>query len=190
VEQAQIDERVNQRIDVCDGTSVADVRALDAEGESLAVDALHGSALAVDIFVFVAIPVEGVTQPGTDAGGHHYRAAIFLPVFVVCRTPLGGTLGEAARTDILAALMRDDGDGAIGVRELKRHDQPCGTEWRTRGREPATVSFVAAFFREGDGGKGLGVVLAVEVIVDVPSVKSGIKSTKTGSKAECFVIIK
>jgi hypothetical protein len=44
VEQAQVDERVDQGVDVGDGTSATDVRAFDAEGERLAVDPLHGGA--------------------------------------------------------------------------------------------------------------------------------------------------
>ena len=45
------------------------MRAFNAERQSLAVDAFHGGALAIDLLVGVTLPIEGVSQPGANAGG-------------------------------------------------------------------------------------------------------------------------
>jgi hypothetical protein len=51
----------------------------------------------------------------------------------------------------------------------------------------AAFSLVAAFFREGHGGERLGIVFAVEVSIDVPGVKGGVKGAKTRLEAETLL---
>ena len=51
LQEAQVDQDVDQGVEVSDGGAVADVRALDAEGDGLAVDAFDGGALVVDVLV-------------------------------------------------------------------------------------------------------------------------------------------
>ena len=65
------------------------MRALDAEGDGLAVDAFGGSALAISVLVSHAVSIQGVAEPGADAGGHRRGAAPLGPTFVIERVALG-----------------------------------------------------------------------------------------------------
>ena len=67
---AQVDQDVDQRVLVGDGALAAQVRALDAEGQGLAVDAFVGGALVVDGLVLRRSP--GRVGSG---GGRRRRSA-------------------------------------------------------------------------------------------------------------------
>ena len=83
MQAAQIDEGVDQGVEVSDGLPVAEMRALNAQGDGLTVDAFAGGALAVGLPIGVAAAVELVADASADAGGHGGRAAPFGPVLVV-----------------------------------------------------------------------------------------------------------
>jgi len=117
-EEAQVDERVDQGVAVGDGLTIAQMRALDAKGYGLAVDAFGGRALAIGVFVSRTLSIQGIAEPGTDAGGHHRGAATLGPAFVIDRA--GSTVGcvfSLKRADVLAALVFNEGGSAVGVGE-------------------------------------------------------------------------
>jgi hypothetical protein len=95
------------------------------------------------------------------------------------------SLGEK-RANVLAALMLDDSHGPIGVGEeqvawvgrLRTDRQALRSE---------LAAFVSAFFGEGHRGKGFWIIGAVEVLVDVKSIKSGVKRAESGSKTESLL---
>jgi hypothetical protein len=51
LQEAEVDENVDQRVAVGDGLLVAEVGAFDAQRDGLAVNALGGGALLVDVLV-------------------------------------------------------------------------------------------------------------------------------------------
>ena len=61
LEEAEVDQDVDEGVEIGDGSAVADVRALDAESNGLGVDAFDSRALVEDMLVGVAAAVEGVT---------------------------------------------------------------------------------------------------------------------------------
>ena len=121
LQEAQIDQEVNERVLVRNGRAVAQMRPLNAQGDGLRVNAFDGGALAIDPLVQLAVTVEGVTQARADTGGHHGRAALLLGVVMMNGTALlsGGLLTKG--THILAAFMLDDASGAVGVGEFEVH---------------------------------------------------------------------
>ena len=121
MQEAEIDEQINQGVLVGDGLAVAKNGTLDAESFGLRVDALDGGALVVDEFVEIGVAVEGVAEAGTDAGGHLGSAATGLPKFVMNRANVGSPFGMQERANIFAALMLDQTRGAVGESELERH---------------------------------------------------------------------
>ncbi len=179
LQEAQVDQDVDERVLIGDGGAIAQMWAFDAQGPGLGVDALHGGALAVEIFVWVAVAVEGVAEARPDAGRHHRATAALLPLFVVDWASLGGAGGEAQRTDVFTPFVFDKGLGAIGVGEFEGHRQAGGADREAGGIKAPAIDFDAAFFGEGNGGEaGGGVVFAVKVGVNVPSVEGGIKGGK------------
>ena len=188
LQEAQIDEEVGQGVEIGNGVAVAEVGAFDAEGDGLAVDALDGGALLVDILVSLALAVEGVAQASADAGGHRRRAAFLRPVLVLDRAGFSGWLRIQKGADVFAALVLDQADGAVGVDEFTKHRKPCGAQRRTGVRvKEATFGLVTALFGEGNGGKSGGIVLAIEVIVDIPGIKRGVEGAAAGFMAEATV---
>ena len=69
MQEAEIDEQINERILVGDGFAIAKDGALDAEGNGLRVDAFDGGALVVDAFVGNGVTVEGVADACADVVG-------------------------------------------------------------------------------------------------------------------------
>ena len=126
LQEAQIDQEINEGVLVSNGWAVAQMRPLNAQGDGLRVDAFDGGALAIDLFVQVAVAVEGIAQAGADTDRHHGRAALLLGVGMMNGTAFrsGGLLAEG--THVFAALMFHEAGGAIGVGELERHRQASG----------------------------------------------------------------
>ena len=83
LEQAQVDESVDQRVAVDDRLPIARVRPFDAEGLSLAVEALGRGALAIGVLVVRGLAVEGIAQARPDTGGHRGHTAALGPALVV-----------------------------------------------------------------------------------------------------------
>ena len=121
VQEAEIDEQINERVLVGNGLAIAKNRTLDAESFGLRVDALDGGALVVDEFVSVAGTVEGVAEAGTDAGGHLGSAATGLPEFVMNRANVGSPFGMQERANIFATFMFDQTRGAVGEGKFEGH---------------------------------------------------------------------
>ena len=124
LEKAQVDQHVDQGIEIGNRRTVADMGTLNAKRFGLAVDALNGGALLVDILVGLAVAIQGVAKSSADAGGHHGGAALLGPVLVVSGAGISGLLGKAQRTDKLATLMFNEADGGVLVGEMERHGQP------------------------------------------------------------------
>src|SRR5436190_13960643 len=80
--------------------------------------------------------------------------------------------------------MGNDGNSLIHVSEFEWHRQARCTKGQTFRAELAAISLVAAFFRERDSSESLWIIGAVEVIVNIPGVKSGIESAKTRFEAQ------
>src|SRR3990172_5061811 len=78
LQEAQVDQHVDQRIVVGDGLTVAEMGSLDAQRHRLRVDALDSAALTVEALVEFAVAVERIAQARADAGGHHGGAATAL----------------------------------------------------------------------------------------------------------------
>ena len=88
---AQSDQHVDQRAEVGDGLTVAELGPFDAEFFGLGVDAFGGGALLVDLLVGVAVAVELLEYTRHDAGGHDGAIALG-PLRVIGRTDLTGGL--------------------------------------------------------------------------------------------------
>lgn len=61
----QVNEHINQGIVVGDSLAVAQLGLLKAQGDGLAVDALGGAALVVELFESVTLAVELVADTST-----------------------------------------------------------------------------------------------------------------------------
>lgn len=99
--EAQVDEDVV----IGDGMAIPQMRALDAERDGLAVDALDGGAFPIQGFVEVALAVKLVAEPCPDASEHHGRMPTFFPLRVADGARLAGGLKKEQRTNVLAAFM-------------------------------------------------------------------------------------
>ncbi len=120
-QQAQVDEQVDQGVLVGNGCAVTQMRALDAQIHGLTVDAFGGGTLAIDFLIGLALPIQGVAQAGADTGGQVGRTATLRPVAVIEGAGLSGGMWEEQGAGILAALVFDDGAGAVGKGQLERH---------------------------------------------------------------------
>src|SRR5438445_4972893 len=58
LQRLDIDDEVGERSEVADGGAVAHLRALDAQGFGLRVDALGRGALAIEVFVGCGVAIE------------------------------------------------------------------------------------------------------------------------------------
>ena len=181
LQEAQVDQQINQGVLVGNGAAIAQVRALDAEGDGLGVDAFHRRALAIEILVEGALAIQRIAQAGADTGRHHGRTAALLPLRSARRTSFGRRLGKAERADVLAAFMFDETGGAIGEGAFQGHGQAGRAERGAIRREVSAVGFVAALFGEGHSGHaGGGVIFAVKIGVNVPGIKGGIERAEAG----------
>src|SRR5512135_3472443 len=88
LQEAQVDQQIDQRILVGDRRAMAQVGSLDPEGDRLRVDAFDGGAFPIQLLVTLALAVESVPEARPDAGGHHHGAAAFLPAGMMDRTGL------------------------------------------------------------------------------------------------------
>jgi len=66
LQEAQIDQEVNECVLVRNGWAVAQMRPLNAQGDGLRVNAFDGGALPIEIFVNLAVAVQGIPQAGSD----------------------------------------------------------------------------------------------------------------------------
>jgi hypothetical protein len=185
LQEAQVDQDIDQRVLVGDGGAVAQMWPLDAQGHRLRIDPLNGGALAIEGFVQLAVAVERVTQARADTDRHHGGAALLLGVGMMKGTAfLSGRL-LAEGTHLLAALMFHEAGGAIGEGELERHRQASGAQGQARGIELASVLGVAAFARKGYRGETAGgVVFAIEMGINVPGIESRIERSEARRVAQ------
>jgi len=86
LQEAQVDQDINQRVLVGDGGAVAQMWPLDAQCHGLRIDPLNGGALAIEGFVQLTVAVERVTQACADAGRHHRGASTPFPIAMPHRT--------------------------------------------------------------------------------------------------------
>ena len=91
----QVDEHVGQGVVIGDGSAIAQFGALDAEVDSLAINALGGGALFVDLLVFRAMAVELIADARATAGGEGGDTTFLGPVLVVDGAGFAGGLREA-----------------------------------------------------------------------------------------------
>jgi hypothetical protein len=68
VECAQVDQDVDECVLVGDGQSIAQFRALNAQGDGLRVEAFGSGALAVNLFVQAAVVVELIADASAVTG--------------------------------------------------------------------------------------------------------------------------
>ena len=90
LDEAQVDEEVNQRIAVGDGALVAQLGSLNTQSSGLSIEAFGGGALAVDVFEGFRVSVELVTDASAISQGQVDQTAPFRPAFVVDGTGLDG----------------------------------------------------------------------------------------------------
>ena len=83
LEEAQIDEQIDQRVLIGDGGAIPQMRSFDAEVDSLRVDPFDGSAFPIALFVKFAVTVEGVANARAHAGGHTCTCAASAGVMTV-----------------------------------------------------------------------------------------------------------
>lgn len=125
LKEAKVDQGIGQCVEVGDGIAIAKVRALNAEIDSLAIDAFGSRALVVNLFVDWALSIERIAQACANAGRHGSCTATFASAFMVNGTRLFNEFvfdilgGE--RADILTTFVFDDGNSAVGVGEQEWH---------------------------------------------------------------------
>ncbi len=105
LEGVQVYQNIGQGVVVGNGGGVAQLWPLDAQVNSLAVDALCGSTLLENIFELLAGAIDLIAQACSDAGRDGGDAALFEPVLIVDRTGIRSLLWIAQWADIAGALM-------------------------------------------------------------------------------------
>ena len=80
---AEVDQDIGEGVEMGDGLTIADLGPLDTEFDRLTVDALGGGALAIEVFVGLAIAVELMADASAGTGGEGGDAATLGPVFVL-----------------------------------------------------------------------------------------------------------
>ena len=145
VQEAEIDEQINEGVLVSDGFAIAKNGTLNAEGFGLGIDTLDGGALVVYTFVKIAVAVESVAEACTDRGRHHGRAATGLPELVMSRASIRSSLRMKQWTDIFAALVFNEARGAIGEGKLERHGQARLANGKSIGRKGSARDGLTAF---------------------------------------------
>ena len=128
LQETQVDQKVDERVLIGNGAAIPEMGPLNAEGHGLAVDALDGRALPIELLVVVALAIQRIAQARTDADRHHSCASTGLPLRVMDRAAMPGALGKQYRTDVLTALMLNQACGAVGVGELQGHGQTGRTQ--------------------------------------------------------------
>ena len=174
LEGTEVDEHVDQGVEVSDGPTVAQFGALDAQLDSLAVDAFGGGALAVDILVGLAGAVEFVAGACSWAEGQGGDAAALGPVLVADRAGLACGLGVAQGASIATAAVGEQAVRFLDEGGLEGHAQASSTEGAT-----VVVELLAMILAVGPGHGGEALCL-VEVLVDVEGVEGGIQSAELG----------
>ena len=69
LEGVQVNQDISQGIVIGDGSSVTEFWSLNAERHRLTVNSLGGGALSVNSFVFLAVPIQLITQARAGTGG-------------------------------------------------------------------------------------------------------------------------
>lgn len=82
LQRPEIDDNINERILIGNGLSVAQIRAFNAQIDSLRIDALGGGPLFIEVFVRLAIAIQLIAQPGSDADRQDADTPVFGPVLV------------------------------------------------------------------------------------------------------------
>ena len=189
LKQAEIDQGVGEGVEIGDSVAIAKMGTFNAQSNCLAIDAFGGRALRVNIFVGRTLPVERITQARANTGWHGNRATALASTFVVNGTRLFNEFVLHAfgkeRTDILATLMFNEGDCAVGVSEKKGHGYASLANWQSLRVELAVL--ISTLFGERHCGKGRRIVRTMEVLVDIKSIKSGIKRAESGSKSQSLL---
>jgi hypothetical protein len=121
MEPAQVDKDVDQGVVVSNGLSVAELGALNPQGNGLTVDAFSGGPLFVDLLVDFTIPVNLIAQAGTDAGRDSRGTTALGPLLVYDGADLACFFWEEQGADVPATLVGDEGGlGPEGVPERHR----------------------------------------------------------------------
>src|SRR2546428_2019918 len=130
LQRLDIDDEVGERSEVADGGAVAHLRALDAQGFGLRVDALGRGALAIEVFVGCGVAIEEDAHEATrlnvdvlDTAGPFGKLLML--------TGLGGGAGMEQRT---AGLL-----GAIALRMSERSERIGRTHGPSLGAEGRAV---------------------------------------------------
>jgi len=176
---AEVDQHVDEGVAVGDSRAVTQFGAFDAQFHRLAVDALGGGALLVDLFVGRVLAVELVAQACSGAGGEGRGAAALGRLLVVAGTRLSRFLGEKQWAGVAAALVLHEA-AAVDEGVLERHRQPG----RAQGPAIRGKGFaMAPALDKGDGRKALCTGL-IEVLVNVEGVEGGVKGAVVRAKAQ------
>ncbi|HLA07133.1 MAG TPA: hypothetical protein VJ022_06805, partial [Anaerolineales bacterium] len=117
LKQAEIDQGIRECIEIGDRIAIAETGTFNAKTDSLAVDALGGRSLSVNIFISLALPIEGISQASANTGRHGNSATAFASTFMMNRASLLDKFifhifGKEG-TNILAAFMLHNGDGSV-----------------------------------------------------------------------------
>lgn len=82
---AQVDEQVDQRVGIGNGSLVAQFRPLNAKVDGLTEDSLRRRALPIDLLIFIAFAVELIANARSLGGGHDHFAATTRPFVMANR---------------------------------------------------------------------------------------------------------
>ena len=130
--------------------------------------------MIVELQVGIRLAVELVTEAGPGSSWHRSETATLGPIFMVNRTGRGRGLGEEEGASIASGLVFNQrGFGPVG--RLKRHGQTSRAQGQAGMVENAL--FVASPSDKGEGGKAPSVL---EIIINVPSIKGGVKGATGG----------
>ena len=177
LESVQIDQDVGQRVVIGDGHAIAQLGTLDAQGDSLTVDAFGSRTLLVDLLVRFAIAVDLVAHPRSFAGGQGCDTALLGPALVLNGAVFTSWFWVAQGTGIPTARVGDEGRAAL-VSVLEGHGEPGVTEGKSIIAEGANLP--TSPLSQGDGGKASGLV---KVLVDVESIEGGVEGTEAWTTA-------
>ena len=108
LQPTQVNQDIDERVLVGNGTIVAQLRPFDAQVKCLGIDAFDGRALLVKFFVRFARAIQFVTHPSADAGGQGSQTAAIRPVFVGNRADFASFFREKQWADIATHFMRDE----------------------------------------------------------------------------------
>jgi hypothetical protein len=168
VEGTEVDEDVDEGVEVSDGPTVAEFRALNAQLDGLGVDAFGGGALFVDLLVGLTGAVEFVAGACAWAEGQGGDATALGPVLVGDGAGLACGVGIAQGASVATAAVREQAAGLLHEGGLEGHAKAGRTEGTT-----VMVELLAMILTVGPGHGGEASCL-VKVLVDVKGVEGSI----------------